>query len=302
MDEKVDEILTKLLKMRIDINMPNISLSQGDILYLCKNCIAVLESQPCLLELKSPITVVGDIHGNYFDMLRIFEAKGYPPETNFLFLGDYVDRGPYGLETFCLVMAFKIKFKDNFFILRGNHESRTMGGTYGFYNECSAKASERIWKHICSVFDYLPIAAIINNKTFCSHAGISPHIKSLEDIDNVKRPTDVYESPIITDLVWGDPSVKSELWSRSNRGIGFDYGIKAVDDFLNHFNLELFIRSHQYTDEGFAFPFEGYYKVITIFSAPNYCLKYNNKGAFIDIDSNNNVKLNILNPTRIYDE
>ena len=138
--------------------------------------------------------ICGDIHGQYYDLLRLFEYGGFPPEANYLFLGDYVDRGKQSLETICLLLAYKIKYPENFFILRGNHECASINRIYGFYDECKRRYNIRLWKTFTDCFNCLPIAAIIDEKIFTMHGGLSPDLNSMEQIRRVMRPTDVSKS------------------------------------------------------------------------------------------------------------
>lgn len=139
--------------------------------------------------------ICGDIHGQYYDLLRLFEYGGFPPEANYLFLGDYVDRGKQSLETICLLLAYKIKYPENFFILRGNHECASINRIYGFYDECKRRYNIKLWKTFTDCFNCLPIAAIIDEKIFTMHGGLSPDLNSMEQIRRVMRPTDVSFSP-----------------------------------------------------------------------------------------------------------
>merc|ERR1712060_351281 len=133
-------------------------------------------SQSALLELEAPINIVGDIHGQYWDLLRIFEYGGFPPESNYLFLGDYVDRGKHSLEVMTLLLVYKIKYPENFFMLRGNHECAAITRIYGFYDECKMRYNIKMWKAFCEVFNRLPFAAVIDDKIFCVHGGLSPEV------------------------------------------------------------------------------------------------------------------------------
>lgn len=151
-------------------------------------------SQPMLLELEAPINIWGDIHGQYQDMLRLFEKAGFPPDANYLFLGDYVDRGKQSLETICLLLAYKIKYPVNIFLLRGNHESDTVNRIYGFYDECKRRLSIKIWKTFVDIFNTMPVAAIISDKIFCCHGGLSPDLKQMDLIRKIARPTNVPDS------------------------------------------------------------------------------------------------------------
>lgn len=141
--------------------------------------------------------ICGDIHGQYYDLLRLFEYGGFPPEANYLFLGDYVDRGKQSLETICLLLAYKIKYPENFFVLRGNHECASINRIYGFYDECKRRYNIKLWKTFTDCFNCLPIAAIIDEKIFTMHGGLSPDLNSMEQIRRVMRPTDVSHAPPI---------------------------------------------------------------------------------------------------------
>lgn len=136
---------------------------------------------------------LGDIHGQYYDLLRLFEYGGYPPESNYLFLGDYVDRGKQSLETICLLLAYKIKYPENFFLLRGNHECASINRIYGFYDECKRRYNIKLWKVFTDCFNCLPVAALIDEKILCMHGGLSPDLNSLDQIRKIVRPTDVPE-------------------------------------------------------------------------------------------------------------
>lgn len=166
-------------------------LSDTEITLLCMESRALLLSQPVLLELKAPVKIVGDIHGQYTDLLRMFELSGYPPNVNYLFLGDYVDRGKLGLETILLLLCYKRKYPENFFLLRGNHECGSVTRVYGFYDECKRRCSIKIWKTFVDVFNCLPVAAIVSDKIFCVHGGLSPILRHMNDVRAILRPTDI---------------------------------------------------------------------------------------------------------------
>ena len=148
-------------------------------------------SQPIFLELESPITVCGDIHGQYPDLLKLFEIGSFPPNTNYIFMGDYVDRGKQSIECICLLLAYKIKYEENFFILRGNHECGSINRIYGFFDECKRRYNVKIWKHFVDLFNCLPIAASIDDKIFIVHGGLSPELKLIENLNKIMRPTEL---------------------------------------------------------------------------------------------------------------
>ena len=164
-----------------------------------------------LLELRAPIKICGDIHGQYTDLLRLFEYGGFPPVSNYLFCGDYVDRGKQSLETICLLLAYKIQYRDKFFILRGNHESASINRIYGFYDECKRRYGIKVWKIFSDVFNCLPVSAVIDDKILCMHGGLSPELNDLQQIADLKRPCDVPDIGLMCDLLWSDPSPTTEV-------------------------------------------------------------------------------------------
>jgi hypothetical protein len=164
-----------------------------------------------LLELEAPLKICGDVHGQYTDLLRLLEYGGFPPEANYLFLGDYVDRGKQSLETICLLLAYKIQYPDNFFILRGNHEAAGINRIYGFYDECKRRYSIKLWKIFSDVFNCLPVSALVDEKILCMHGGLSPELNSLQQIADLARPCDVPDVGLMCDLLWSDPDAKTQV-------------------------------------------------------------------------------------------
>ncbi|KCZ74481.1 serine/threonine-protein phosphatase, partial [Anncaliia algerae PRA109] len=171
---KVEDIIEKLLSVKDGKPGRTVPLLEQEIFYLCEEAKKLFLDQPILLELNGPIKICGDIHGQYYDLLKLFEFGGFPPKFNYLFLGDYVDRGKQSLETICLLFAYKIKYPQNFFLLRGNHESSMINKIYGFYDECKRRYDTRIWRIFSEAFNCLPICALIDEKILCMHGGISP--------------------------------------------------------------------------------------------------------------------------------
>merc|ERR1711988_807478 len=155
---------------------------------LCTQVRGVFLDQSALLELEAPLKICGDVHGQYHDLLRLFEFGGFPPESNYLFLGDYVDRGKQSLEVIILLFAYKIKYPENFFMLRGNHECASITRIYGFYDECKRRYNIKIWKTFCDVFNCFPAAAVIDEKIFCCHGGPSPELLHMDSVRRVTRP------------------------------------------------------------------------------------------------------------------
>ena len=197
--------------------------------------------------------LIGDVHGQYYDLLRIFEYGGFPPEANYLFLGDYIDRGKQSIETVCLLLCYKIKYPENFFLLRGNHECAQSNRIYGFYDECKRRYSIRLWKVFSDVFNCLPVAALIDEKIFCMHGGLSPELRNLEQIKNIMRPTDVPDTGLLCDLLWSDPERGVEEYGDNDRGVSFTFGENVVRKFNSKHDLDLICRAHQVVEDGYEF-------------------------------------------------
>jgi len=281
-DQDVDEIIKKCLAVKDQRPGTTAKLDEKEVMWLCAKSKEVFLKQENLLELEAPIKIVGDIHGQYFDLLRIFEYGGLPPKSNYLFLGDYVDRGPQGIECACLLLAFKIKYPLNFFMLRGNHECAGINRIYGFYDEVKARFSARVWKQFTATFNCLPIAALIDDKIFCIHGGLSPELQSLDQIKAMPRPTDVPDKGMLCDFLWSDPDKDVTGWGESDRGVSYTFGPDIVQKFLNKHDLDLVVRAHQVVEDGYEFFAKR--QLVTIFSAPNYVGEFDNAGAMMSVD------------------
>ena len=290
----VDEIINKLLQSRKFKPGYKVQLEENEIKWLCYKSRDIFMSQPILLELEAPINICGDIHGQYYDMLRLFEYGGYPPESNYLFLGDYVDRGQQSIEAVCLLLAYKIKFPDNFFMTRGNHECASINRIYGFYDECKKKYSVKLWKIFTDCFNCLPVAALLDDRILCMHGGLSQELEKVEQIKNILRPSDVPEQGLLCDLLWSDPDEASEGYGANDRGVSVTFGPKVVEDFLKKNDLDLICRAHQVVEEGYEFFADR--RLVTVFSAPNYCGEFDNAGAMMSVDENLNCSFQILKP------
>jgi serine/threonine-protein phosphatase PP1 catalytic subunit len=271
------------------------AITEQEIKLLCARARPVLLEQPMLLELEAPIKICGDIHGQFTDLLRLFEYGGFPPTANYLFLGDYVDRGKQSIETICLLLAYKIQYPENFFILRGNHESAGINRIYGFYDECKRRYSIKLWKVFSDVFNCLPAAALIDEKILCMHGGLSPELQSLQQISNLERPCDVPDIGLLCDLLWSDPDGNVTGWGENDRGVSFVFGTDIVSNFLQNQDLDLIVRAHQVVEDGYEF-FAGR-RLVTLFSAPNYCGEFDNAGGMISVDEDLMCSFQILKPS-----
>jgi len=275
----------------------DVHLTENEIKGLCFKAKSIFLSQPALLELEAPLKVCGDIHGQYQDLLRLFEFGKKPPGSNYLFLGDYVDRGKQSIETVCLLFAYKIKYPENFFLLRGNHECSTINRIYGFYDECKRRYNLKMWKMFNECFTYLPLAAIIDEKIFCCHGGLSPELTSMDQVRAVERPCDVPEKGLVCDLLWSDPDkdTRGGKWGANDRGVSYTFGPKVVEQSLGKHNLDLICRAHQVVEDGYEFFANR--KLVTLFSAPNYCGEFDNAGSMMTVDESLMCSFQILKPT-----
>ena len=277
----IDIIILKLLSVRNKANK-EVRLEYNEIIWICEEVTKIFLNQPVCLYLDTPVNVCGDIHGQYPDLIRLFEAGGYPPDVNYLFLGDYVDRGEQSIETICLLFCFKIKCSNNFFLLRGNHECASLNREYGFYDECKRRYNIKLWKKFVDVFNCMPYSAIVEDKIIFMHGWLSPFLNNLGQLNEIIRPTDVPDEGLLCDLVWSDPESNLKGWEFNDRGVSYTFNEKIVDNFLTIHNLEVLVRAHQVVEKGYEF-FNGR-KCVTIFSAPNYCGEFDNAGAMMTIN------------------
>ncbi|TYK24332.1 serine/threonine-protein phosphatase PP1 isozyme 4 [Cucumis melo var. makuwa] len=279
----LDDIIRRLTEVRSSRPGKQVQLSENEIKQLCAASREIFIQQPNLLELEAPVKIC-DIHGQYSDLLRLFEYGGFPPSANYLFLGDYVDRGKQSLETICLLLAYKIKYPENFFLLRGNHECASINRIYGFYDECKRRFNVRLWKVFTDCFNCLPVAALIDEKILCMHGGLSPDLTNLDLIRNLGRPTPIPDTGLLCDLLWSDPCRDVRGWGMNDRGVSYTFGPDKVEEFLSKHDLDLICRAHQVVEDGYEFFADK--QLVTIFSAPNYCGEFDNAGAMMSVDEN----------------
>jgi serine/threonine-protein phosphatase PP1 catalytic subunit len=271
-------------------------LAEGVIRQLCAGAKAVFLRQPNLLELDAPLNVCGDVHGQFRDLVRILqELGGLPPRSKYLFLGDYVDRGDQSLETICLLLAYKVRYPEHVFLLRGNHECASINRIYGFYDECKRRYTVRLWRTFTDCFNCLPAAALVDDRILCVHGGISPHLRSLHQIRDLPRPCDVPEEGLLCDLLWSDPAAGVRGWApNDDRGVSCTFGADVLKAFLRTHDLDLLCRAHQVVEDGYEFFADR--QLVTVFSAPNYCGEFDNAGAVMSIDADLVCSFQIMKP------
>jgi serine/threonine-protein phosphatase PP1-1 len=333
---------------------------------LCEMVKEVLMEESNIQPVCTPVTICGDIHGQFYDLLELFRVAGGMPgesdveapqsstavitsddiepptsitnpklkkklktqpddsssevgdnessspteaakteagvvagassqsaDTRYVFLGDFVDRGYFSLETFTLLMCLKAKYPDQIVLVRGNHESRQITQVYGFYEECQQKyGNASVWKACCHVFDFLVLAAIVDGEILCVHGGLSPEIRTIDQIRVVARAQEIPHEGAFCDLVWSDPE-DIDTWAVSPRGAGWLFGNKVATEF-NHVNgLKLIARAHQLVNEGYKYHFPQN-SVVTVWSAPNYCYRCGNVASIMTVDKDLNPKFSIF--------
>lgn len=290
----VDGVIARLLEVKGCRPGKTVLLNESEITALCINARNEFMKEPMLLELPSPIKICGDVHGQYYDLLRLFTNSGFPPDHAYLFLGDYVDRGKQSLETICLLLAYKIKYPNKMFLLRGNHECASINRIYGFYDECKRRYSVKLWKTFTDCFNCLPVAAIVEKKIFCCHGGLSPDLMTLDQIRKVSRPTDIPDTGLLCDLLWADPEKDMQSWSENDRGVSFIFGSDIVENFLKQHDLDLVCRAHQVVEDGYEFFAQR--QLVTLFSAPNYCGEFDNAGAVMTVAKDMVCSFTVLKP------
>jgi serine/threonine-protein phosphatase PP1 catalytic subunit len=228
------------------------------------------------------VKLCGDIHGQFEDLVRLFEIGGRLPKTKYIFLGDYVDRGDKSVEVISLLLAYKARYPDKIYLLRGNHESKHVNKNYSFYQECLEKYSEKLYRAFSKCFNYMPVAAVVGGKIFCVHGGIGPTLRNLNQISKIRRPTEVPSRGLLCDLLWADPSEFTDTFGENtDRNCSYIFGAEAITTFLSNNKLELFCRAHEVAMRGYKF-FKKQKQLVTLFSAPKYN-GYGNKGAIMEV-------------------
>ena len=259
-------------------------LPEKDLRELCIQVSDILVQESNVQPVSTPVTVCGDIHGQYYDLMELLKVSNEPPDTGFIFMGDFVDRGYYSIETLTKLLVLKVKYPDRITLLRGNHESRSISQVYGFYDECQLKyGNSNMWKLCCNVFDLLPVAALIDEEVMCVHGGLSPLIKTLDDMRVIVRDREIPQEGPLSDLVWSDPTDTVRCWATSPRGAGWLFGESIVNNFSYLNDLHLICRSHQLVMEGYCFMFEQ--KLATVWSAPNYFYRCGNVASVFNFDN-----------------
>ena len=242
-------------------------IDERELICIAEKTTCIFGKEPNILKIDPPLVIVGDLHGQIQDLYRILTRFDLPPRQKYLFLGDLVDRGDYSIEVVSLIFVLKVLYPKNVYIIRGNHEFRNVSFTGGFYSEIMKKyKNNQIYEAFINSFNYLPFAAKVGSY-FCVHGGISPEIISISQIENLKRPIFTYQDPILTGILWSDPTLENLYFGPSPRGHGSLFGNTALIDFLTNNNLTCLIRAHECVN-GVKVLFNNL--LYTVFSASNY--------------------------------
>ncbi|ELP88331.1 serine/threonine protein phosphatase PP-X isozyme, putative [Entamoeba invadens IP1] len=276
-DLDIDRIINRLWNYEM--------LEEYLIYQLTNKVVELMSKEPTVLTLNLPCTVVGDIHGQFHDLKELFSIAGTPPETTFVFLGDYVDRGHYGLECLLLLAALKLRFPTKVSLLRGNHECSLQTRDYGFYDECMKKyGNVNVWKKCISIFEFMATAATLDNSIFCVHGGLSETATTLDSIKALERTRQIPPTGGYCELMWSDPDENQlEKFKKSSRGAGCMFNSVAVQEFNQTNNTQLVCRAHQLAQDGYQWFFKNL--LVTVWSAPKYCYRMDNVASVMEIDS-----------------
>lgn len=261
-------------------------LELRDMQLLLRTATDLFIEESNVQNINLPVTICGDIHGQFPDLLRLFELAGELKDgvgsMNYVFLGDLVDRGYNSVEVVTFLLILKLKYPHKITLIRGNHETRQVTNMYGFYDECNKKyTTVEIWKLCAEMFDCMPIAALIEGRGLCIHGGLSPEVRAVDQIRLLNRRQEIPNDGPFSDLVWSDPD-NVDGWVVSQRGAGYLFGPKVTREFIHRNKLNLIARAHQLVHEGFKYHFGEDY-LCTVWSAPNYCYRCSNLASVLRV-------------------
>ncbi|EFO89235.1 hypothetical protein CRE_13833 [Caenorhabditis remanei] len=242
----------------------------------------ILMEENSLLEVQAPIKIIGDLHADFDNLMRLFDLIGKVPKEKLLFLGNYVDMGMDGIEVTMMLFCLKIRYRDRIFLLRGNHETPAVNKIYGFYAECDYKYGVGVWWDFQCCFNRLPMACLISQKVLCMHGGLSPELTTLNKIRSIERPNEPISSGLEMDLLWADPTNRGDGWFQSYRGISYLFGKQVVEQACKRLKITLIIRSHMVISDGFEVMTGR--RLITVFSASNYAGTVHNSAAVLCVN------------------
>jgi serine/threonine-protein phosphatase 6 catalytic subunit len=269
-------------------------LPEPDVLSLIELAKDLVIEEGNIHPLNLPVSVCGDIHGQFYDLLELFSVGGEIPYTKYVFMGDYVDRGYYSLETITFLLCLKVLHPEGIFLLRGNHETRQISQVYGFYDECIEKyGSAVVWRSFMGLFDYFTIGVIIDSSILCVHGGLSPDLRTIDQIRTIDRVMEVPGSGPLTDLLWSDPDADmTSDWQINSRGCGYLFGRNPTKQFCELNSLTMVARAHQLVLAGYEYLFDK--QLLTVWSAPNYGYKCANSASILVLHGDGSQELKIF--------
>ena len=289
--EDIDDIIERLLN--------NECPTVADISLLCNKALPILKAEPNVAKTQSPITVLGDVHGDFDDVLQIFSIFGMPNECKYCFIGDFVDRGEKSVHTISLLLAFKVKYPDRVFLIRGNHEGYNMTSTYGFYDEIMKRFGDfLIWRAFIEVFCALPVGVLIDNNIFGIHGGLTPYLDTIEKLDSLNRnlpdttQAGIRQEPILKDLMWNDPADGPGIQPALRDG-GKCWGPDVTEKFIERNKLKFVVRGHETVNGGYKWNHNQ--RVLTVFSSPSYTGGFH-EGAALEVLSPTKIQLTRFRP------
>ena len=299
---ETDNLIHRLLiEAKMDPRNPvtaSVCLNENEIMSLCKQVQALFLKEQSLLELQAPVNVVGDVLGFYHELFELFARGKHPREQSYLFLGNYIGRGKRNLETILLLLLFKIRYPDTFHLLRGNFECMKGARSCGFADECKRRSGNNALRALVDVFDCMPIAAVIEKRIFCVHAGLAPEMLTLDDIKAISRPKPTPNSGLIFDLLNTEPnkSVLEVDWKYDETVEALQFGKAALEKFLKENRLDFMIRGHDSSAQGYEFMWDQ--KLLTVFSVPIKLNAENRYGAFVVIGEKLRCTIKVLDKAR----
>ena len=267
-------------------------IKESDVKSICTKLKEILAGEDNIVRMGSPCTIVGDIHGQFYDLQEMFLVGGPAPCTHYVFMGDFVDRGYHSVESWLYLAVLKVLHPTRVALVRGNHESRQITQVYGFYDECLRKyGSVNVWRYCTEAFDLLPVSALVDGRVYCVHAGLSPSLSTLGDVAAIDRRCEVPHEGAMCDILWSDPD-EIEGWGLSPRGAGFLFGGDVVAAFNRTNGVDLICRSHQLVMDGYKAMFAE--SLVTVWSAPNYCYRCANVASILELDEHLNKNFKIF--------
>ncbi|KAI6205088.1 hypothetical protein M3Y94_00752900 [Aphelenchoides besseyi] len=293
--EQVESIARRLRKNAQDPEAAKLTVDEA--MMVAWRVREQLMLDDAVLELNPPILIVGDIHGQFTDLCSIFDQNGDPPKTAYLFLGDYVDRGPHSTEVATLLFCYKLLHPKSVYLLRGNHECATINRCYGFWDEMVERFSATTWEVFQKTFNCLPLCARISKRIFCMHGGISRELTAWHQLSYIRRPIDIPDYGILCDLLWSDPDADITGYADSPRGVSYAFGEDALKEFCRQMFVDLVVRAHQVVQDGYEFFANRH--LVTIFSAPYYCQEFDNVASVMIVDPSLQCRFKLRHPVEI---